>query len=101
MPRDQLDASLVGLLESGLLLGRVEADDQDAVRLERDGLVKGGGAARDRADAVKHADIPADNLGGLAGGVYGAAHAAILQIVGHDGDDLTLGGLWTGGRPIP
>ena len=71
-----------------LLLDGVEAADDDAVGLERDGLAQRGGAAGDGALAVDHAHGPADGLGGFLDALGDAEHAAVLHVAGDVDDGL-------------
>ena len=100
VPADQRNAALGRGLERDLLLGGVEATDDDAGGLERECLVQCRGAAADGALAVDGAHGPADRLAGFLNPLRGAEHATVLQVGSDEDDGLAGGGLGAGGRAV-
>ena len=101
MPTDDLDPRRDRLLDDRRLLGGIDRAENDAVRLQGDGLRQRRRARRDRTLSIEDAKIPADRLGGFLGAVADAAGAAVL-LVGRDIDDQLLAlRLRTGGRAGP
>ncbi|MOA40423.1 hypothetical protein D3C78_1622970 [compost metagenome] len=61
----------------------IEAAEDDAVRLQREGLVQCRRTSRNTALAVQHAKLPANRLGSVLHTFADAQHAAIAQVRGN------------------
>ena len=101
MPTDEGNAGRLDRSQRGVLLDRVESRDDDAVRLQGDGLVESRRARRNLTLAVDDQELPADRPGRLLDPVGDAGRAAVPQVAAEIDDRLVGRRGRTGGRPVP